>query len=518
MIRMSVGAAIFAALFFLGISPAAFAQDVTLTSRDGSINVDGTLMSYDGEFYRVETAYGTLTLDGQGVLCDGPGCPDLEAYVAEFSFAGAASMGEVLLPALIEAYAARRHLRLRRIVRSDADFSFVLSDPGTGHDAARIGFHLSSSSEGFADLLTGEADIAMSVREIRPDELALGQEAGLGDFNQPARARVLALDALVPIVARGNPVTQMKVSDLGAMLSGTMADWPVQGAPILLHAREAGAGISQAVEDKILAPLGLVMSGEATRHATDADMADAVATDPLALGVARYSEMGNAVPVMLEGSCGMPLPVTRRSLKTEDYPFTTPLFLYTPARRLPLFAREFLRYLSTPSAQLVIRRAGFVDQSREVIPLDDQGLRLSNAIASAGPEVPLKELQRMVGLLQGAGRLTTTFRFRGGATGMDTQSAGNVADLARALETGRFDERQLIFVGFSDGDGGWEVNRRIARERAEAVMTAVKGAAITADLSRVKLRALGFGEALPMACDDTEWGKRVNRRVEVWLR
>ena len=27
-----------------------------------------------------------------------------------------------------------------------------------------------------------------------------------------------------------------------------------------------------------------------------------------------------------------------------------------------------------------------------------------------------------------------------------------------------------------------------------------------------------FGEALPIACDDTALGRRVNRRVEVWLR
>jgi phosphate transport system substrate-binding protein len=34
----------------------------------------------------------------------------------------------------------------------------------------------------------------------------------------------------------------------------------------------------------------------------------------------------------------------------------------------------------------------------------------------------------------------------------------------------------------------------------------------------VRLRAEAYGEALPMACDDSDWGRRVNRRVEVWLR
>jgi len=27
-----------------------------------------------------------------------------------------------------------------------------------------------------------------------------------------------------------------------------------------------------------------------------------------------------------------------------------------------------------------------------------------------------------------------------------------------------------------------------------------------------------FGETMPMACDDSDWGRQVNRRVEVWVR
>jgi phosphate transport system substrate-binding protein len=33
----------------------------------------------------------------------------------------------------------------------------------------------------------------------------------------------------------------------------------------------------------------------------------------------------------------------------------------------------------------------------------------------------------------------------------------------------------------------------------------------------VRILANGFGEALPMGCDETEWGRRMNRRVELWV-
>jgi len=46
----------------------------------------------------------------------------------------------------------------------------------------------------------------------------------------------------------------------------------------------------------------------------------------------------------------------------------------------------------------------------------------------------------------------------------------------------------------------------------------VTSAAETANLSRIKLEVEAFGEAMPMACDDSAWGRQVNRRVEVWVR
>ncbi len=515
MIKAFLCAAIFAALS-IGTAARGMAQDVTLTSRDGAIEVGGTLLGFDGEFYRIQTDFGVLTLDGQGVLCSGTGCPDLDAYVARFSFSGARSMGEVLMPALIEGFAARRGLSVQRSVQGADAFTINLHDGA--RMVAQIGFRLGSTADGFDDLLAETADIAMALREARPDEIDRARTAGLGDLSDTARSRIVALDALVPIVARDNPLREISVARIQEFLSGQITEWQAQAAPITIHARAEGSGIQELIEDRILSPAELTLVSGAQRHADDADLADGVAGDPLAFGMARLSDIGNARQLTLRGSCGMPLRATRRSLKAEDYPFAAPLFLYTPARRLPLFAREFLTYLTGPEAQRVIHRAGFVNQTREAVAVAGQGTRLLNAIAAAGEDVSLTELKRLTTALRGTERLTTTFRFRGGSTQLDAQSAGNIAFLARALEAGEFDERELIFVGFSDGDGGAAANLRLARKRAEAVRDAVKKAAYAADPSRIRLTVDAFGEAMPMACEEAEWGRGVNRRVEVWRR
>ncbi|UWQ91482.1 substrate-binding domain-containing protein [Rhodobacteraceae bacterium M382] len=515
-------AAVFAALFLGWIVPTpARAQDVTLTSPDGAVEISGTLLGFDGEFYRVDTQYGELTVDGSGVICDGPGCPNLSEFVAELAFSGSSAMGEVLLPALIEGFALRKGLRTNRINQDPTHFDYSLHRPDDGVAVARFLFRITTTDEGFADLLANEADVVMALREIRSNEHQRAYEAGMGNMTDARRSRVLALDAMVPVVAPGNPVRTVSVPQLAQVFSGQIVNWQELGgpnAPIALHLPAVGSGMAQAVEDRLLAPVRLDVADDIQRHDRSGTLARAVTTDPFALGIASFSETGTARPLTLTGSCGYRLSATRRTIKTEDYPLTSPMFLYLPARRLPQIGREFLSYAQSPAAQVVIRRAGFVDQAPEYIRVSAQGDRLANAIQAAGEEVKLSELHRMVKMMKPTTRLSTSFRFETGSTRPDAQSRANIAQLARALEVGTYDARKLIFVGFSDGEGAAEGNRRIALKRAQAVRDAVLAAAETMDSTRTEIGIEAFGEALPMACDDSAWGRQVNRRVEVWVR
>ena len=516
-----VRAAIFAALLLSGMAGPGAAQDVTLTSRDGDVEITGDLLGFDGEFYRVETIYGELTVDGSGVNCEGPGCPNLAQFVAEVRLAGAPSIGRVLMPALIEAFAVRAGLDLAREGRSETEFTYVLSDPETQDPQGMFHFRLTNTDEGFADLVAGEADIVMALREVRAEELARAREAGLGDLRDARRARVLALDALVPMVAASNPVTQITAPDLARVLTGKIANWADLGgpdAPIALHLHHPETGLGQATADRMVRPRDAALAAGAVLHRYGPALIEAVGDDPFALGVGSRSDMGLTFEVALTGQCGFAMRATRQTVKTEDYPLTAPMFLYLPARRFPKLVREFLAFTREPAAQLVIRRAGFIDQLPEEIEINAQGDRFANAVLRAGADVGLEDLQQMVQVLAPLKRLTTTFRFEQGSARLDVQSRSNVEQLARALESGFYDTRRLVFVGFSDGEGPAGINRRIALRRASAVRDAVLAEAETLNAARLTVEVEAFGEAMPMACDDSEWGRRANRRVEVWLR
>ena len=513
-------AATCAALFLLMLPFAAVrAEDVTLTSRDGTIELSGDLLGYDGEYYRVETEYGVLTVDGSGVICDGPGCPQLGAYVARLTFSGAAEMADILLPALIEGFALRRGYRFEREVLAGGLLYTLYEGGAGGARAAELTILRSSSGQGFADLLGERADFALSLREVRAKEAELARQAGLGSLTSVREARVIALDAMVPVVAQANPLAKISLGDLRAIFSGEITNWREIGgenAPISAYLTEDGSGFTEQFQATLMR--GQELDANVIRLPSNHALTDAVANDPFGIGIASFAQPGRAAILTLTGSCGFQVAADIQAIKAEDYPLTAPLYLYLPARRLPKVGREFLTYLRSSAAQMVVRRAGLVDQMPGEAGIEAQGRRLANAILAAGEEVALADLQEMAGLMVDATRLSVTFRFRDGSSDLDAQSLSNVALLAHALEAGRYDGRILHFVGFSDGQGAADGNKALALKRARAVLQAVSEAAETLGDGQVEMHAVAFGEALPMACDDTPWGRQVNRRVEVWLR
>jgi phosphate transport system substrate-binding protein len=488
-------AAVFAALVFSGLCQRAFAQDVTLTSRDGALAISGLLQGYDGEFYRIDSAYGLLTIDAQGVICDGPACPDLTAPKAMIRIVGAPEAGAALVPGLIAGFAKHQGLTLTTSTSPDAPM--LLSDPATNKVLAEFSFQPLPPAAAHEALAAGRAELV----------LASTSDPAFG-------VRTIGLDPLVAISATDNPLPRLATSDLARALTGDLTNWADLGGPdmpLVLHGLAEGADMNRALSDR----LGRKIAATVV-HDTPADLAKAVARDPWALAVTGRSLVGPAQPLDLTDSCGFPLSPTPLAVKAEDYPLTLPVYFLTPRRRLPLVAREFLDYLPMPTAQDAVEMAGYVGRSLEQQPIAADGLRLINAIQNAGEETTLADLQSLVAAMQGAERVSFTFRFQDGRTEMEPYSRDSLVDLARLIEIGAFSGKTVVLAGFSDGSGAADANRELSLQRADQVLHALQQAA--PGLAQEALpQVAAFGEALPMACDETSAGRRLNRRVEVWI-
>jgi phosphate transport system substrate-binding protein len=484
-------AALGAALCVIG---SAAAQDVTLVAREGGIVLTGTLQGYDGEFYRIDTAYGPLTVDGQGVICEGPACPDLIAPKAVMRVVGSPDAA-ALLPTLFQAFAKTRGLVYE--AAEGAGFQARILDPETRQDLAEISFTPMAPDQATAALQEGSADLKLAFR-AEPD---LGSHA-------------VATDALVVLVAPDNPLPEISTVELAQVLGGKVDNWAQIGGPdmpVVLHALAPDTDLQRA----LAARLGTEEMA-AVLHPDLASLAEAVAKDPWAIAVSGRSAIAPARRMPLTDSCGFPLLPTALALKAEEYPLALPVMLLTPKRRLPLLTREFLDFLRTPEAQAAVSAAGFVDRSASRQPMTADGLRLINAIQGAGKDVTLDDLKRLAGIMDGADRVSLTFRFQDGSSTLDAPSQSNLEDLAHLIAAGQFRNQKLVLAGFSDGSGAAEANLALSVERAAKV--AQELAAVAPDLTPAQMPVVeGFGEALPMACDETAIGRQLNRRVELWV-
>lgn len=465
------------------------AQDVTLISREGNISLSGTLQGYDGEFYRIDSDYGPLTVDGEGVICEGPACPDLIAPKAVMRFVGLDEAGMQLLPKLLASFAANRGLSFSQ-EQQDGLWNAKITEPKADKILAEISFAPMEGQAALAALEAGEAEFFLS-------------------FNASKAAHPVALESLIVLKSASNPTPIVSSADLAKALQGASDNWLDLGGPdmpVILHGLAAENDLGQAISKRL---------GQENRaqilHASTQALAEAVLQDPWALAVAGASQSKSARSLDLTDSCGFAMRPDALSVKAEDYPLAIPLYLNLPPRRLPLMAREFVEFLSTTAADRAISEAGYIGRAVERAPMTRDGQRLMNAIKAARDAASLTELQRLAATMDGADRLSLTFRYERDGSVLTASSLAALEQLANLIAVKQYPTDQILLVGFNDSAARPEDNlAQDLRERLATIAPELK----PEDLPEV----MNFGAALPIACDQTPLGKHLNRRVEVWLK
>ncbi|MBB5516754.1 phosphate transport system substrate-binding protein [Rubricella aquisinus] len=499
----------------------AMAQQVTLTSFDGSITLRGDLLDFDGESYRIGTAIGEISIDAFQVSCDGDACPAPELLTSEFALVGSATLGAELMPALIEAYAFALDADIGESTMSADGSTQLMIQDLEGRDLADVTVASLGSSAGFAALLEGSADIAMSSRTVRQRELDVFENSGLGTLNAPGQENIIGLDGLIGIVSRSNPVRAISIQNLAGLFSGRIQNWAEVGgpdAPVNVYVRDASSGTRQVFDQLVLEPFGLTVTPAAQVYESNAEVSDAVASDPFGIGFTGFAYERNARAIGIQEVCGIITPPTPFAIKAEEYPLARRLYLYNTNRALPPQAESFLAFIQSDEAQDVIAANGFIDQALSTSPMNDQGLRMTTAMLSAEDGAQLFELRQMAAELVNAERLSTTFRFTPGSSILDVRAQRDAVRLAEFLARGGFENKEILVLGFTDSIGRPDLNRALSFRRAQQVLDSVIAAAPAGALDDIQFNVQGFGEISPLGCNETFTGRQINRRVEVWVR
>lgn len=507
------------ALCILSAVPAT-AQQVTLTSLDGGITLQGDLLSYDGSAYKIRTLLGELEVNAFRVTCSGEICPAVEEGAEEFAIAGSSKLVGGVFDDLIIAYSADLGGAAEFTARSGNSSIMTVKDEAA-REAALITLSPVGSTEGIAEVVAGNAALAVSTRSVTEAEIGAFASAGKGDPLSEGQQTIFALDGLVVVTSQANPVRAISESDLARILAGEVTNWNQIGGPsanINIYSRTAGSGTAVVLDELVMTPAGLTVSNTATLTQSDAELAAAVTSDPLGIGVTSLADAGDAKILAIRGVCGIQVPATPFTIKTEEYPLSRRIFAYSSGEDRPAQLSRFMQFLETPQAQTVLTEAGFVDLGISFQNNDEQGLRYLASMLTTDVEVTLEQLRAMTSALTAADRTSITFRFSLGSSQLDARAQDDIQRLANFIATGDIVNKELLLIGYTDslGDGGSNIG--LSQRRADEVRQALIDAAPTGSLDGLPITALGFGEISPLSCNETDNGRRINRRVEVWFR
>lgn len=511
----------FAALLAGSLGVAASAQQVVVKTKSGSATFAGILTASDADTLTIKTSVGLMKMNRSSVTCEGAACPDLPQSNATVKVHGSDTVGSVLFPLIVKGFAQAQQADLsREMDLGEARTMFYLNEQaGAGDPFFNVEVQAAKSSTGFRSLLDETADIAMSSRPAKATEVEAFALQGRGDLLDVAQEYVVAVDSIVTVVSPGNPIENLTVDQMARIFSGRVRNWKEVGGidmPVTVYTRQEESGTRGVFTDAILAPFGVEMSSSAVTVKGSKQMSQRVTADPGAIGYLGFASLGTAKSVDLIASCGIKMTPSAFSAKTEEYPLERRLRLFTDNRPLDPVAQELLDFAVSPKADALVQEAGFIDLGITLRQKGEGHVNINFQDYVDEPEA-LPYMTNLLTTLGTAQRLSATFRFESSSSRLDNKAQRDIARVIEFLNAPENKEREVIFAGYTDSEGGFAQNGSLSSNRAATVLSEVLNHPLAKGLDRSRFKTAGFSELAPVACNDSPEGQRRNRRVELWL-
>jgi phosphate transport system substrate-binding protein len=489
-------------LILVALMAAGEARAAKIELKDGSI-VIGEVTGTAESAYTVHMSIGpTVAIPTAAVLRIDGVVPEPPAP-AVLRFTGSNTIGSRLAPALAVAYLKSKGAGDSSDKEISPEESTIATAPAVHGLPETIEIKAQGSATAFTALGAGETEIGMASRPITQQEIV--DLAALGDMTKVTSEHVLALDGLAVIVNPANPVQKLTKDQLAQIFCGAAKDWSAFGGkagPIALYARDDKSGTFDTFKNLVLG--GCALAPSAKRFASSEELSQSVAADPGGIGFIGLAYVGHsrAVPI---AECKLKYPPNAFTVKTEEYPLSRRLFLYTPNRHAAV-VEDFIGYTRSDGAQRVVEENGFIDLGIELDTAETQTARKLAALSSA---IQMEKLTQFATVTDGATRLSVTFRFRKNSTDLDNRALVDFDRLKSYLQSPDAQGKHVLLLGFSDDIGVYGTNVELSLRRAQS---------IAAKLGTTHVEAYGFGPEAPVACNTTADGRDKNRHVEVWLR
>lgn len=214
--------------------------------------------------------------------------------------------------------------------------------------------------EAYEALAKGEADLILVARPPTQAELRLSQTQ-----SRAFEVRPFALDALVFLINRTNPIENLTLEQLGEIYTGKTRLWRKVGGldwPMLTITRNEQSGSGELLDTLLLKGRPLIGDEAATRISEMGELVDRVAANRDAIGpsvwyYARFM-LPNEKTKMVAVNGANPTPET---IATGSYPLVAPVYVVTRVNLPPQNNAAQLRdWLLSEAGQKLVAESGMV--------------------------------------------------------------------------------------------------------------------------------------------------------------
>jgi len=208
------------------------------------------------------------------------------------------------------------------------------------------------SSAGVQAVSNGICDIGMSSRQLT------AAEKGLTEIP-------IAVDGIVIIVNRANPVRGLTIAQARDVFAGRVKNWKDLGGPnrpITVISREDGSGTRSSFEEKVMtgaAKQPEPVAADALVQDSNGAVREIVADDPDAVGYISFGLVDERVhPLSLDS-----VAPSEESIRLGTYPVTRN-FLFLTQHEPKGRTKEFIDYVLSPEGQGVLVQEGLVQTAQ----------------------------------------------------------------------------------------------------------------------------------------------------------
>jgi len=225
------------------------------------------------------------------------------------------------------------------------------------HSGAKISVIGGGSGTGIAALINGTVDIAQASRAMKADE----KRQFILNFKRKALEIPVALDGIVVVVNKQNPVKSLTLEQLRKIYRGEITDWKdLGGAPgaIVTYGRENSSGTYAYFKEHVLKEQDF--SPRTQTLAGTAAIINAVSKDANGIGYSGhgYSEGVKMLALAAEEGAEAVEP-DEAHVASGAYPLSRPLFFYVDQAKYTDMVADFVNYCLSPEGQAIVMETGY---------------------------------------------------------------------------------------------------------------------------------------------------------------